>query len=534
MIATIIIPVLEQNPDWLDRCVKSALAQSVPTEVIVVHAQRTPRAQLTQLNRLAATNPVLRVLEEQSPGFAGALNTGIRAASATRVGLLLSDDWIEPTAVEETTAVDADIVSTGLNVYDADGCTCFHSLARTPTLEAFQNCASIERRAAYLEHFLLFRKSTLLASGGVDESVGLTGADDFDLIWTLLENGASVAVLPRKLYCYRDHDDDRLSLRSRRDQLRDLSRILAKHGIEGRERWRLLREHSRWFGQPVHVAAAGRVGRKLPSDLLALAATRPASLREAVSLNPQISADRAAFRLGFTDGTTLKGRILETPQQARTVERHLPRLSRQAFPRVVARRCRALLEEWVEGVPLGPGEPGEDLAQACGKLLGQVHCSEVAKETRPNGEMSQLNSAFDALVNQGVVEVSVANEALHLAGAATPPGWECGLTHGDFCGENLILDAAGAPHVVDNETLDLDAYDYDLARTWYRWPLPAKVWEAFLAGYSEHRDARPFLQHFDFWALRVLVDSVCFRLRTATLDPNVPLRRLTAYVQGKL
>lgn len=534
MIATIIIPVLEQNPDWLDRCVQSALAQSVTTEVIVVHAARTPQEQVTQLHRLAEANSLLRVLEEQSPGFAGAINTGIRAASATRVGLLLSDDWLEPTAVEETAALDADIVSTGMNFYDADGRTCFQSLARAPTQEAFQKCANIERRAAYLEHFFLFRRSTLLAAGGVDEDVGLVGADDFDLIWTLLENGASVAVLPGKLYCYRDHDDSRLSLRSRRDQLRDLSRVLAKHGIEGRQRWRSLREHARWFGKPVHVVAAGQAGRKLGRDLLALAATRPASLREADSLHPNISADRAAFRLGFADGTTLKGRILESPQQAQTAERHINRLSPQVFPRVVARRGRALIEEWVEGVPLGPEEPGEALAQECGRLLVQVHCSEIAKEVRPNRELNQLETAVEALVSKGVVEESEAYAALHMARAATPASWECGLIHGDFCGENLVLDATGAPHVVDNETLDHNAYDYDLARTWYRWPLPARMWEAFLAGYSEHRDTRHFLQHFDFWVVRVLVNSLCFRLRTATLDPKVPLRRLTAYVQEKL
>src|SRR5262249_25965847 len=158
-----------------------------------------------------ATN--LRVMAEARPGFGAAINTGIRAARSQRVGFLLSDDWLEPSAVAECLPLDADIVSTGLTGYAADGRTALPGLSRTPTDARLAQRSPLEQRAAYLEPFFLFKRDGLLAAGGVDERIGLTGADDYDLIWTLLERGASVGVLPRRLYNYRDHFESRLTLR---------------------------------------------------------------------------------------------------------------------------------------------------------------------------------------------------------------------------------------------------------------------------------------------------------------------------------
>jgi GT2 family glycosyltransferase len=233
----------------------SACRQTVPCEVLVVTGAATPADTLAALAELAAREPRLALLPEQRPGFAAAINTGIEAAVADRVGLLLSDDWLEPTAVERCLEHATDIVSTGMKFYAADGITELAELGRTPNLAAFESRPTLESRAAYLEHFFLFRRSALHAVGGLDESIGSTGADDYDLIWTLLERGASVAVIPDQLYNYRDHDDERLTLRDPAAQIADLQKILDKHGVQGSARDELTRSHALWFGRPVHVAA---------------------------------------------------------------------------------------------------------------------------------------------------------------------------------------------------------------------------------------------------------------------------------------
>ena len=66
--------------------------------------------------------------------------------------------------------------------------------------------------------------------GGVDATIGQTGPDDYDLLWTLLEYGASVSIVEESLYCYRDHAQAwRLSLKPAGEQTENLKKILSKH-----------------------------------------------------------------------------------------------------------------------------------------------------------------------------------------------------------------------------------------------------------------------------------------------------------------
>jgi hypothetical protein len=127
-------------------------------------------------------------------------------------------------------------------------------MRRALRLADYERRTSHEQKASYLTHFLLFRAAALAGVGGVDESLGdAPGIDDYDLIWTLLERGASVAIASRPLYNVTIHDGDRLTMRSRDSQLRTLERIFDKHGFAGPERERRLREHARWFGRPEDV-----------------------------------------------------------------------------------------------------------------------------------------------------------------------------------------------------------------------------------------------------------------------------------------
>ena len=239
--ASIVVPLLREPLKWLEQCVHSALAQSAASDVLVVVSPLTPDALRVALRRWSVHSPRLAVLVEARPGFASALNTGIGASRTKRVGFLLADDWLERGAVEACLAHDADIVSTGLRVWAEDGRREFASLQRRPTQVRYDALATVELRAAFLEHFFLFRREALLAVGGVDETIGSTGADDFDLIWTLLEHDASVTVISDLLYNYRDHYGERLTLRSPELQHRDLARILDKHGVRGPVRERTAR-----------------------------------------------------------------------------------------------------------------------------------------------------------------------------------------------------------------------------------------------------------------------------------------------------
>lgn len=251
--ASIVIPLLDQVDEWLNQCVRSALLQTVRCEVIVVLSPKTRTSNLRLLDDLKLEFDNLRILARDVMGFPGALNAGFKAASASRVGLLLSDDWLDGRAVEVTLPYDSDIVSSGNRVWDAAGKTIFKDVSRTPCTADFLRRDTLERKASYLQHFFLFRKAKLNEVGGADESLGdFPGIDDFDMIWVLLEHGATVAIVEEQLYNYRDHDGDRLSLRPLGEAAAVLERILDKHGVLDPERTIILKEHSRWYGHQLH------------------------------------------------------------------------------------------------------------------------------------------------------------------------------------------------------------------------------------------------------------------------------------------
>jgi aminoglycoside phosphotransferase (APT) family kinase protein len=100
-----------------------------------------------------------------------------------------------------------------------------------------------------------------------------------------------------------------------------------------------------------------------------------------------------------------------------------------------------------------------------------------------------------------------------------------GVTHNDFCPENVVERRGGELVAVDNEGMRIGFLDYDLARTWYRWAMPAPAWASFLDAYARWRDPGGYVRHAPFWSVTALVKSAHVRFgRTDAAD--VPLRRL--------
>jgi glycosyltransferase involved in cell wall biosynthesis len=255
--AAIVVPVRAQRDDFLAHCLDSAVGQTASCQILVVTSDHTPRSNLDVIHDYQARFPNLVALPRQRPSFAAAINTGIEAAEAPRVGLLLSDDWLDASAVERCLTREADIVSTNMAIYEETGTQ--RLPLRTPRSQAgYDRLSDLQERAIYLSHFLLFRRDRLLSIGGVDETIGNVGPDDFDMIWSLLEVGASAAIVEEALYCYRDHTGERLTLRPSDDQVRDLEKVLDKHGVVGAERERSIARHSRWFGRTLQEVVASR------------------------------------------------------------------------------------------------------------------------------------------------------------------------------------------------------------------------------------------------------------------------------------
>ena len=109
-----------------------------------------------------------------------------------------------------------------------------------------------------------------------------------------------------------------------------------------------------------------------------------------------------------------------------------------------------------------------------------------------------------------------------------PPQAACGLVHLDFCGENMVIDRRGQLGVVDNDRIRLDAFGYDLARTWYRWALTAPEWDCFCRAYGSRLPFPNPLHSLQFWKIVAAARSAEFRLHHYPEKTDVPVRCLRA------
>lgn len=286
--------------------------------------------------------------------------------------------------------------------------------------------------------------------------------------------------------------------------------------------------------------ARARLTARFGPDLAALVAALDSPLIAATAVTglPARALGRATFRLTLADGRVLKGRRLDAVADAERIHAVVAALGRPELPRVVARGGAALLEEWLDGAPLGRAVPAAGFVARCGGLLGAIHATPAdparwgAGAAPPGRYRAGLAWSLDGLVADGVLRAAVAAELRALADAHLPAAVATGFVHRDFCGENIVRGPGGRPRVVDSGNVGVDAYDLDLARTWYRWRLPAAARRAFETGYGERRDLGSYRAHFAFWAVAVLADAALFRVRARAPGWRIPLRLLEGLLRA--
>lgn len=223
---------------------------------------------------------------------------------------------------------------------------------------------------------------------------------------------------------------------------------------------------------------------------------------------------KAVFRLEMADGRLLKARRFRTAREAAVVLALSPLLDDRHYSRVITGHGTTTLEEWVLGSALVADAVTLAQAGRAGELLGQLHTTrglpdrESAMVLAMADHLALMQEQVAALLAQQVLSSAAAASALELAGETRPAHFESGLIHGDFCVDNMIVDASGELVLIDNESLCVGPLDFDIARTWCRWPMTDAARRAFIAGYTPFRSLDAFIESRRFWALRALLMSV--------------------------
>jgi len=273
----------------------------------------------------------------------------------------------------------------------------------------------------------------------------------------------------------------------------------------------------------------------MDADLRRVLASIGAPIVEALPLSSTV--EPRAFRLTTARGHTLKLRKVRTTRQAEIEAYVLDAFDGEGFPRLRGRAGRWLLLSWIEGVPASAAFAGEDLVRRCASLQSRVHRlppppASCSAWRTPDQRVRRIATHLDRLCRARQLAAAAAERALEIARRHVPPSAPTGLGHGDFCGENIVVAVDGLPFVVDNETSAVMPLDHDLARTWYRWPMPPSQWRAYLDEYATFRDPSTFLSHFPYWGLMVLAASAVLRLERAGWSPQDPLQRLGAMLRS--
>ena len=240
-----------------------------------------------------------------------------------------------------------------------------------------------------------------------------------------------------------------------------------------------------------------------------------------------------AYRLVLTDGRVVKVRKIEPQVDAPMVARILAAMHDPGFADLLAIVDGMLVEEWIDGAEVADPPSNDVLAQA-GDLLGRLHALDRLDDVPlrhiapTSADRQRIEHDLEVVVRAGALDAQIGQRLRAAAIACDPGAALVGACHRDFCGENMVLDQHGRLRVIDNETMAIAAFDFDLQRAAYRWRLAAEQWKVFLRAYRVHRE--PSLTERDtfFWRLRAVTLSAAFRVGRRLPSAAVPLAELRA------
>lgn len=253
---------------------------------------------------------------------------------------------------------------------------------------------------------------------------------------------------------------------------------------------------------------------------------------------PSSRSDHATFRVTLDDGRVVKVRRLSRAAKAQRFVGLVRELASAQLAAILAHEGRVCVETWIEGVPLGELPRCPARLGAAADLLGTLHATRslqgrrVARRGAPVRVLQRAERQLGRLAAAAVLAPARATELARVLRRSVPARAPIGVIHGDFCAENLVEDGNGRLIAVDNESLRLDFLDFDLARTWARWPMPDPDWDAFLARYARWRAAPVDDAATPFWRAAAIVKSLHLRTARRTAQADAPLRRLAELLAG--
>jgi alpha-1,6-rhamnosyltransferase len=238
-LVTVLMPCKDAKASFFRDALNSVFLQSTSLWNLIVIDDHSNNMETIDTLRESSNSrdKKVSVLKNESNFITGAVNTGMRQAKTLYVCSLHCDDLLDTKAIEVLNSYikgfpDIDYFHSSRIHIDENGCP-ISSIQRAResfNLSDFKNYGPVK-------HLHCWKVESGIAIGGMDESLGLHGADDYDFPWCMAEAGYSFKAIPECLYYYRDHREHyRLTTHVPLDtQINELKKIWKKHGLTEKE-----------------------------------------------------------------------------------------------------------------------------------------------------------------------------------------------------------------------------------------------------------------------------------------------------------
>lgn len=229
------------------------------------------------------------------------------------------------------------------------------------------------------------------------------------------------------------------------------------------------------------------------------------------------SGDHSISLVRTPDNQLVKAHTMKDPDRAQRIFDAARDLNHPAPTRILARRGKSLIEEWIPGRPLSRLDsiPIEAI-QECGSVLGEIHQRRMPESRwgpalRPGSDLlPELHHISMQLCKFEYIDVGRRDEIDEQLDRLVPSKVQYGFAHQNLSPAKVIWQPDATIRITDTYNFAVVPCDLDVARTFRRWPLVGESETAFMDGYRKQRSTDTFRDNFLFWSLDLGLRSIVY------------------------
>jgi thiamine kinase-like enzyme len=238
--------------------------------------------------------------------------------------------------------------------------------------------------------------------------------------------------------------------------------------------------------------------------------------------------NRLALKVVFEGWHIIKARWLPSESQAADWHRIRADIGAKKYlSACLHRKGRMVVEEWVEGEILDMKRPENSSLVSAAKILAKIHALEIPNRgfTPPLDEQISAEANIKSLVQHGAITSEKADEIVKILMKKPPVETFKGLTHYDFCGENLVHHPERGIVSIDHEWMCLSSVEFDLGRAICRWGLEGESKDVFIEAYKKSGGVAE-IDSIEWWTVVNRIFAAEIRVRRGWKDARESIHQL--------